>query len=70
MTGRKLEYWVIPPKADAEFVASMEAALDTYATPYDPRHPVVCMDEQRRNCWRRGVCRRGPTGRTVSSPTG
>jgi len=41
-----LEYWVIPPKADAEFVANMEAVLDTYAMPYDPTHPVVCMDEQ------------------------
>ena len=46
MTGRKLEYWVIPPKADAEFVANREAVLDTYATPYDSRYPVVCMDEQ------------------------
>ena len=46
MTGRKLEYWVIPPKADGEFVANMEAVLDTYATPYDSRYPVVCMDEQ------------------------
>lgn len=46
MTGRKLEYWVIPPAADAEFVAHMEAVLDTYARPYDSRHPVVCMDEQ------------------------
>lgn len=46
MTGRKLEYWVIPPAADAEFVAHMEAVLDTYALPYDSRHPVVCMDEQ------------------------
>jgi hypothetical protein len=46
VTGRKLEYWVIPPKADAEFVAHMEVVLDTYATPYDPRYPVVCMDEQ------------------------
>lgn len=41
-----MEYWVIPPKGDAEFVAHMEAVLDTYATPYDPRVPVVCMDEQ------------------------
>ena len=37
---------MIPPKADAEFVANMEAVLDTYAMPYDPTHPVVCMDEQ------------------------
>lgn len=46
MTQRKLEYWVIPPKADAEFVADMEAVLDTYALPYDPQVPVLCMDEQ------------------------
>jgi hypothetical protein len=46
MTNRKIEYWVIPPQADAEFVASMENVLDTYAKPYDPQLPVVCMDEQ------------------------
>jgi hypothetical protein len=46
MTGRKLEYWVIPPEADGEFVAGMEAVLDTYAAPHDPRRPVLCMDEQ------------------------
>jgi hypothetical protein len=46
MTDRKLEYWVIPPQADAEFVAGMEEVLDTYAAPYDCRRPVLCMDEQ------------------------
>ncbi len=46
MTDRKLEYWVIPPEADAEFVAGMEEVLDTYAAPYDSRYPVLCMDEQ------------------------
>lgn len=46
MTNRKIEYWVIPPEADAEFVASMEEVLETYEKPYDPRYPVVCMDEQ------------------------
>ena len=46
MTDRKLEYWVIPPEADAEFVAGMEEVLDTYATPYDSRRPVLGMDEQ------------------------
>ena len=46
MTKRKIEYWVIPPEADAEFVANMEEVLETYAKPYDPRNPVVCMDEQ------------------------
>ncbi len=46
MTHRKIAYWVIPPQADAECVASMENVLDTYAKPYDPQLPVVCMDEQ------------------------
>jgi hypothetical protein len=46
MTKRKIEYWVIPPQADAEFVACMEEVLETYAKPYDPKHPLLCMDEQ------------------------
>lgn len=46
MTNRKIEYWVIPPEADAEFVAGMEDVLETYEKPYDPHCPVVCMDEQ------------------------
>lgn len=46
MTNRKIEYWVIPPEADAEFAAQMEAVLDLYAQPYDPSRPVLCMDEQ------------------------
>ena len=46
MTKRKIDYWVIPPEADGEFVANMEEVLETYAQPYDPRRPVVCMDEQ------------------------
>lgn len=46
MNNRNIEYWVIPPKCDAEFVASMEDVLETYEKPYDPAHPVICMDEQ------------------------
>jgi hypothetical protein len=46
MTNRKIEYWVIPPEADAEFVANMEEVLETYAKPYDPTRPLLCMDEQ------------------------
>jgi len=46
MTKRKIQYWVIPPEADGEFVACMEEVLETYALPYDERYPVVCMDEQ------------------------
>ncbi len=46
MTKRKIEYWVIPPDQDAEFVAHMEDVLETYAEAYDPQQPVLCMDEQ------------------------
>ncbi len=46
MTRRKIQYWVIPPDADAEFVACMEEVLDVYESPYDPRRPVLTMDEQ------------------------
>ena len=46
MTKRKIDYWVIPPEADAEFVAGMEEVLDTYAEAYDPRFPKLNMDEQ------------------------
>jgi hypothetical protein len=35
MTKRKIEYWVIPPDADGEFVASMEGVLETYEKAYD-----------------------------------
>lgn len=46
MTKRKMQYWVIPPKANGEFVACMEDVLAVYARPFDPAQPVVCMDEQ------------------------
>ena len=46
MTNRKIEYWVIPPEADGEFVAHMEEVLETYEKPYNPKVPVFCMDEQ------------------------
>jgi hypothetical protein len=46
MTNRKIEYWVIPPEADAEFTACMEEVLEPYAAPYNPACPVLCMDEQ------------------------
>jgi len=46
MTKRKIEYWVIPPNANAEFVAHMEEVLETYEKAYDPTHPILCMDEQ------------------------
>lgn len=46
MTKRKIQYWVIPPDANAEFAACMEDVLETYAQPYNAAFPVVCMDEQ------------------------
>jgi hypothetical protein len=36
---------VIPPQANAEFVYHMEDVLDLYHQPYDPRQPLVCLDE-------------------------
>jgi hypothetical protein len=45
-TKQSTEYWVIPPVANAEFVAHMENVLETYEKPYDASRPVVCMDEQ------------------------
>jgi hypothetical protein len=38
--------WCIPPEQDGAFVARMEQVLEVYRRPYDPRRPVVCMDEQ------------------------
>ena len=46
MTDRKIEYWVIPPESDAQFVASMEEVLDIYAMPYDLDCSDVYMGEQ------------------------
>lgn len=46
MTKRMIDYWVIPPDQDAEFVANMEEVLETYTQPYNPEQPVICMDEQ------------------------
>jgi transposase len=36
---------VLPPKANAGFVAAMEDVLDVYARPHDPKRPQVCFDE-------------------------
>ena len=46
MTKRRIAYWVMPPDQDAEFVACMEDVLETSEKAYDPRQPVLCMDEQ------------------------
>jgi len=39
------EQWCIPPKADAAFVCNMEDVLEVYKQPYNPKHPLICMDE-------------------------
>ena len=40
------QQYVIPPQQNGEFVANMEDILDLYHRPYDPKRPLVCMDEQ------------------------
>jgi len=42
------EQWCIPPEANAAFVCNMEDVLEVYKRPYDPRRPVVCLDETSR----------------------
>jgi DDE superfamily endonuclease len=37
--------WCIPPKHHAEFTFHMENVLEAYQRPYDPRFPLICMDE-------------------------
>ena len=37
--------WCIP-KVDQEFIRCMEDVLEIYERPYDPREPVVCVDEK------------------------
>lgn len=36
---------MIPPDANAAFVAAMEDVLEVYQRPHDPAFPMVCMDE-------------------------
>ena len=37
--------WCIPPKQSSEFVYHMEDVLEVYHRPYDPKRPVICVDE-------------------------
>ena len=39
------QQWNLPPKESAAFVANMEDVLETYSKHYDPRRPVVAVDE-------------------------
>ena len=36
---------MIPPKANAQFVAAMEDVLEVYTRPHDAARPLVCLDE-------------------------
>ena len=36
---------MIPPEANAGFVAAMEDVLEVYTRPHDPARPLVCLDE-------------------------
>lgn len=37
--------WCIAPTASADFVCRMENVLEVYQRPFDPKRPVVCLDE-------------------------
>jgi hypothetical protein len=39
------DQWVIPPDANAAFVAAMEDVIEVYHRPHDPERPMVCVDE-------------------------
>ena len=43
-----VEQWCLAPTADPAFVWHMEDVLDVYHRPFDPRRPVVCLDETSR----------------------
>ena len=36
---------MIPPDANAAFVAAMEDVLEVYTRPHDPNIPAVCLDQ-------------------------
>ena len=40
------EYWCTPKERDAGFVMNMEDVLNVYKLDYNPRIPVICMDEK------------------------
>ena len=42
--------WCIPSKENAAFACAMEQVLAVYQRPFDPNHPVVCMDETSKQC--------------------
>jgi hypothetical protein len=40
--------WCLPKGVSGEFLWKMEDVLELYARPYDPRRPMVCFDEARK----------------------
>src|SRR5262249_55583951 len=40
--------WCLPDGISGEFLWKMEDVLNLYAQPYDPKRPVVCFDEARK----------------------
>ena len=40
------KYWCIPKENDADFVRHMEDVLGIYKREYNPKIPVICMDEK------------------------
>jgi len=44
--------WCIKAGEDAAFVCQMESVLSAYKRPFDPKRPLVCMDETTKQCTR------------------
>jgi len=57
--------WCIKAGQDAAFVCQMEAVLSAYKRPFDPKRPLVCMDETTKQCVKDV---RKPTPATSSHP--
>jgi hypothetical protein len=68
------KYWVIPPKANAAFVAAMEDVLSVYMRPRDPDRPLVCLDETSKQLVaetvRRSRCGRGFRPASITNTRG
>ena len=44
--------WCIKAGQDAAFVCQMESVLSVYKRPFDPKRPLICMDETTKQCVR------------------
>ena len=58
---------MIPPDANAGFVAAMEDVLEIYQKPRDPDRPLVCLDETSKQLI---VETRAPTPPSPDDPPG